>query len=56
MEIKKIAERVELNVAGQGCWNDCAGTWKMKDAAHDKALGDLSPCYKKKTAKTCWIW
>ena len=57
MEIKKITERVELNVAGQGCWNDCKkAKWTLKDAATNSALGSLSPCYKRDTAKKCWFW
>lgn len=59
MEIKKITERVELNVAGQGCWNDCKKTtWVAKTAAWNDAFGSLSPCYKRTTtsAKKCWFW
>ena len=58
MEIKKITERVELNVAGQGCWDDCSSNakWVLKNAATNSALGKLSPCYKKNTAKKCWFW
>lgn len=58
MEIKKITEHVELNVAGQGCWNDCKSNakWRLKDAATNSALGSLSPCYKQNTAKKCWFW
>lgn len=58
MEIKKITERVELNVAGQGCWNDCKKVrWMLKTAGYE-SLGDLNPCYKKTTtsAKKCWFW
>lgn len=56
MEIKKITEHVELNVAGQGCWNDCKKARWISKTKEEKEAVNMSPCYARDTAKKCWFW
>jgi len=48
MEIKKINDRIELNVAGQGCWNDCkVSKWYYNKRSADLCTKQISYTHKK---------
>jgi hypothetical protein len=51
MQIKKVENKVELNVSAQGCGNDCK-YWKTWSAWAYSALGKWSGC--KKVADARW--
>jgi len=54
MKIKKIADRVELNVSAQACHNDCT-YWKTYSKKGAEVLGS-SWCKKVTDARWCKWW
>lgn len=55
LKIKKVTDKIDLDVSAQGCGNDCI-YWKAASARYYEALGAYSGCYKVTDARWTTWW